>query len=87
MNLAETFIAGFLGSVAIEIVAMDELFHKNSRLPKRYHLFSFWCVRVFLACMGGALACFYGIQNAVAAFQIGASTPAVIKSLAKVQRR
>jgi hypothetical protein len=86
-DLVRTFVAGFLGSLAVELVAMDELFHKSSKLPKRYYLLSFWCVRAFLACMGGTLACYYGIQNAVAAFQVGASTPAIIKSLAKFQRR
>jgi hypothetical protein len=85
--MTRTFIAGFLGSLAVEIVAMDELFRKSAKLPRRYYLFSFWCVRLFLACIGGALACYYGIQNAVASFQIGASTSAVIKSLARFQRR
>jgi hypothetical protein len=82
-----TFLAGFLGSAAVEIVAMDELLHKDAPLPARYRRKSFWPIRFFLACMGGALAVYYNIENPMAAFQIGASAPAIIKSLAKLSRR
>jgi hypothetical protein len=80
-----TFIAGFLGSAAVEIVAMDELLHKDAPLPVRYHRWYFWPIRFFLACLGGALAVGYNVENPIAALQIGASAPAIIKSLAKLQ--
>jgi drug/metabolite transporter (DMT)-like permease len=85
--IIRTFVAGFLGSAAVELVAMDQLFRRKPRLPKLYYLWTFWLVRGLLACMGGALAVYYNIENPIAAVQIGASTSAIIKSLARYQRR
>ncbi len=86
-GIAWTFLAGFFGSAAVELVTMDELFRRSARLPARYRKWSFWLVRLFLAFAGGALAVGYNIQNLVAAAQMGASPPTMIKSLAKFQRR
>jgi hypothetical protein len=62
---------------------MDEFFHRSSRLPARYYSPLFWIIRFFLACAGGGLAVAYKIENPVAAVQIGASAPLIIKALAK----
>jgi len=82
-----TFILGFCGSLAVEIVAMDELFRRSTRLPARYHSWLFWFIRFFLACAGGGLAVAYKIENPIAAVQIGASAPLIIKGLAKFRHR
>lgn len=81
-----TFLSGFCGSAAVEIVTMDELFNRSGKLPVRYHSLVFWLIRLFLACAGGALAVGYSIDNLIAAAQIGASAPLIIKSLSKVHR-
>jgi len=81
-----TFLSGFCGSAAVEIVTMDELFHRSGKLPLRYQSAVFWLIRLFLACAGGALAVGYNIDNLIAAAQIGASAPLIIKSLSKVHR-
>jgi hypothetical protein len=65
---------------------MDDLFHRSSKLPARYSSVAFWCIRLFLACAGGVLAVGYNIENVIAAAQIGASAPLIIKSLSKVHR-
>jgi len=80
-----TFLAGFCGSAAVEIVAMDEIFHRSVKLPARYYSVLFWFIRFFVACAGGALAVGYNIENLIAAAQIGASGPVIIKSLARVR--
>jgi hypothetical protein len=63
MDPIRTFVAGFIGRAAVEIVAMDELFRRNAPLPKRYHLWPFWLTRFFLAWIGGLLAVYYNIEN------------------------
>ena len=75
------FAAGFPGSVAVEIVTMDQLFRRSVRLPEHYRHWPFRLIRIFLACLGGLLAVAYNVENPIAAFQIGLSTPAIIKSL------
>jgi hypothetical protein len=71
------FLSGFCGSAAVEVVTMDELFHRSGKLPVRYQSAVFWLIRIFLACAGGALAVGYKIENLIAAAQIGASAPSL----------
>ena len=54
-----TFAAGFFGSAAVELVALDEIFRRSAKLPDHYRRWVFWPVRIFIAGAGGALAVAY----------------------------
>ncbi len=56
-------------------------------MPNFYRSWKFWLIRIVLACAAGALAVGYDIANLIAAAQIGASAPLIIKSLSKFHRR
>lgn len=84
MSLLETFIWGFLGSLAIEIVNIYQVFQdENPKMPSRYKSYLFWFVRLMLAIIAGGLAMAYKIDNAILAVNIGASTPLILQALAK----
>jgi hypothetical protein len=55
--------------------------------PPVIYSWLFWFIRFFLACAGGGLAVVYKIENPIAAVQIGASAPLIIKGLAKFRHR
>ena len=64
MTPLETFLWGFGGSIAIEIVDLNQAFQSGrSRLPRRYSNWLFWVCRVLLAVVGGGLAVAYGIHD------------------------
>jgi len=80
----ETFWWGFAGSVAVEVITLLGFYHSNPvRIPDRYGRIGFWITRLILAALAGALAVGYGIEQRVLAFNIGASTPLIISSLAR----
>ncbi len=88
MSPLETFLWGFSGSAAVEVVTLLGLYYKNRpRLPERYRRIGFWITRFILACLAGALAVGYEIDGRILAFNIGAATPLIITSLARGLRQ
>ena len=84
MSAIETFLWGFSGSAAVEVVTLLGFYYKNRpRLPDRYRKIGFWVTRLILACLAGALAVGYDIDGKILAFNIGAATPLIITSLAR----
>ena len=81
---SETFWWGFGGSVAVEVITLLAFYQSSPvRIPDRYRRIGFWITRLILAALAGALAVGYGIEQRVLAFNIGASTPLIISSLAR----
>jgi hypothetical protein len=84
MSAIETFLWGFSGSAAVEVVTLLGFYYKNRpQLPDRYRKIGFWVTRLILACLAGALAVGYEIDGRILAFNIGAATPLIITSLAR----
>jgi len=84
MSGLETFLWGFAGSVAVEVVAFLSFYYMNPvELPERYGKPGFWTARFILAILAGAIAVGYGIDQRILAFNIGAATPLIITSLAR----
>ena len=80
----ETFVWGFAGSAAVEVVTLLGFYYASPvRLPERYHRVGFWVTRLLLACLAGALAIGYGIDGKILAFNVGAATPLIVTSLAR----
>lgn len=53
------------------------------RMPDRYKRWDFYVFRLLFAVIGGGLAAFYGLQNPLAAINVGAAAPAIITALAR----
>jgi hypothetical protein len=81
MTPLATFLWGFAGSLAVEVVALNG-YADRSRLPKRYKTVSFWIARVLLAVVAGGLAVAYGIQTPILAANVGISAPLIIGAIA-----
>jgi len=80
----ETFLWGFGGSWAVEIVTLYQAFNTNPVfIPDRYKRFGFWVTRLLLAIVGGGLAVAYDIDKRILAANVGAATPALIFALAQ----
>ncbi len=80
MTIPETFFWGFLGSIAVEIVAAAHDYNSSGeRLPDKYKRIDFYILRVLLAVVAGGLAVAYQIDKAILAFNIGAATPLIIQ--------
>lgn len=79
--LSPSFVWGFAGSMAVEIMAAYSTWDSSRGLSKKYKKFHFWVIRVLVACIGGGLADAYGIvDNHLLAANIGASAPAIVHS-------
>jgi len=84
MSPWETFLWGFAGSAAVEVVALLSFYYSNPvELPERYGRAGFWMTRFVLACLAGALAVGYEIDQKILAFNIGAATPLIVTALAR----
>ncbi len=84
MSPLETFMWGFSGSVAVEVVAILSFYHASpARLPSRYRKAGFWITRLVLACLAGMLAVGYKIDQRILAINVGAATPLILTSLAR----
>lgn len=84
----QTFLWGFSGSLADEIVSLHRQYILEARIPTRYRRFSYLIIRFFLAVVGGGLAVAYGIDdNPLLAASVGAATPVIIKALSKRTRQ
>ena len=87
MSPLETFLWGFAGSAAVEVVTIIGFYYKGrARLPVRYRKIGFWITRLLLACFAGAIAVGYAIEKPILAFNIGAATPLIVTSLARGYR-
>ena len=84
MQPIETFVWGFLGSSAVELVTLLTCYQsRRARLPVRYRKVGFWITRFALALLAGALAVGYDIHARILAFNVGAATPLIVGLLAK----
>jgi hypothetical protein len=81
----ESFLWGFGGSIAVEIVALNDYWNAGrGRLPARYKNGWFWLCRVLLAGIGGGLTVAYGITaNRLLAVNIGVATPLIIQAFGR----
>jgi hypothetical protein len=79
-----TFLSGFGGSIAVEIVLLNQYLQEDRRrLPARYRSPLFWIVRLLLAVVGGGLALAYEIDKPLLAANIGAATPLIIRAFSE----
>jgi len=84
MTLLETFVWGFCGSVAVEVVALYHIFQSDPiKIPGRYKSYLYWFIRLCLAVIAGGLALAYKIDAPLLAANIGASTPLIIQAVSK----
>ena len=80
----ETFLWGFMGSVAVELITILSFYYSRPlHLPSRYRKTGFWVARFVLALLAGALAVGYDIHHRILAFNIGAATPLIITFMAR----
>jgi hypothetical protein len=88
MHPLETFLWGFMGSAAVELMTLFGLYSsRRGRLPGRYRKVGFWVTRFVLALVAGALAVGYDIDQRILAFNVGAATPLIITFMAKGLRQ
>jgi hypothetical protein len=88
MHPLETFVWGFLGSAAVELMNLFGFYNSGrGRLPGRYRKAGFWVTRFVLALIAGAIALAYEIDQRILAFNIGAATPLIISFMAKGLRQ
>jgi hypothetical protein len=84
MNSVGTFLLGCAGSVIVEIALFGRIYYEEEiRVPERYKRWHFYLWRMLLVLTGGGLAVFYGLQNPLAAINVGAATPAIISAFAR----
>ena len=76
-----TFLAGFGGSLAVEVVLINQYIQPNGALPGRYRKPVFWIVRLLLATVAGGLAMAYEIDRPLLAATIGAATPLISEGI------
>jgi hypothetical protein len=84
-----TFIFGFLGSLAVEVINLYQIYQvatvnspKTRILPARYRRAGFWIIRFLVAVIAGGLAVAHGIDKPLLAINIGAATPLLVQALA-----
>lgn len=82
-NEGWTFVWGAVGSVAIEVATLYGVLQAEPfRVPVRYRKRSFWCVRVCLALIAGALALAHRIvDKPLLAFHVGVATPLILQGM------
>lgn len=84
LTFTETFAVGFLGSLAVEVVTVINVYQKEPILfPGRYKKPFFWIARLLLAAIGGGLAVAYDINTPLLAANIGASAPLITNALSQ----
>lgn len=77
------FAWGFAGSFAIEVLDVYQIFqNERFRLPRKYRLRTYWCIRLCLAVLAGGLAMAYDTKNPALALAVGASAPLILTRLA-----
>ncbi len=88
MGELQQFFWGFAGSMAVEILDLNDIFeNERIRIPARYKSKFYGFVRMCLAAAGGGLAVAYSVQTPMLAFNIGASAHLLIRALSKRQAR
>ncbi len=80
----QAFAWGCGGSIAIELVSILQIYHREPIVvPSKYRRVGFWVVRLLVVLASGGAAVAYKIDNPVLAINIGASAPLIFQSLAK----
>jgi len=80
---AQMFLYGFLGSLAIEVVTLWQIFQAPTIVvPERFKRKIFYVIRFILAVIGGGLAVIYDIDKPLLAVNIGVATPLILQGLA-----
>ena len=88
MHSLETFLWGFMGSAAVELLSLLGFYYTRPvRLPARYSKVGFWITRFMLALLAGTLAVGYEIDQRILAFNIGAATPLIITFMTRGLRQ
>lgn len=84
MTMSLRFFWGLAGSLALEVVDLNDVFHAPKiRVPSRYRDPFYWAVRLLLALCGGAIAAACEAPTAAIALNFGAFAPLAIKALSK----
>ena len=90
MNLLYSFLCGFAGSAAVEIIVLHQVYQtvgaKKPTLPARYKTVGFWIMRILVAVIAGGLALAYRSVSPISpllAVNIGASAPSIILTLSQ----
>jgi hypothetical protein len=82
MTKIQQFLWGFLGSLAVEALDLNEAFHaRQFRIPARCRSVFYWVVRISMALFGGMLAIAYNVQSPILAMNIGATVHLLIRVL------
>ncbi len=81
----EAFLWGFVGSIGIEVVVAYQAISTNQgRLPVRFKRIPYIVVRLLLGMMAGGLAVAYQTQGPLLAVHVGAATPLILQTFARV---
>lgn len=83
MGWISIFLWGFLGSIAVEVVSLNQYFSGPGTLPGRYKKTGFWVTRFLLALIAGGVSVAYEIKTPLLAVNVGAATPLIVQALAK----
>ncbi len=84
MSPFHQFLWGLVGSVAVDILDLNQMFQvERVRVPGRFKCALYWFVRLCLAAVGGGIAVAYDVQTPMLALNLGATAPLVIGALSK----
>jgi len=82
---SKPFFYGVLGSVSGEVLVALKLASSSQEQdwPPKYSRKSFYALHFAIALIAGAIVEAYALQNLMAAFHIGVTTPILIEQLAR----
>jgi hypothetical protein len=83
MKNSGIFFWGFMGSIFVDIGAMEEERRLNGTIPERYRDPHYLLTRLLVALSAGAIAVAQEARQPLAALQIGASAPLILRGLAR----
>ena len=84
MSRISTFALGFVGSVFVEVALVGRVYYQEPiHFPERFKRWDFYLFRTVVALIGGGIAAFYGLENPIAAINVGAATPAILSAFAR----
>lgn len=78
------FLTGCFGGIAAEALTWFNL-RKSANLPTYLRRPKYWIITAIMVVIGGILSVLYGLEpkNAILVFQIGLTTPLLLKALAQ----
>jgi hypothetical protein len=87
VTLLEQFLWGLIGSVGFEIVRANTSIWNSQRksrlIPRIYSNPVFWCFRLLLALVAGAVAVAQGAETRILALEIGIAAPLLIEAFSR----